>query len=110
MSPENYLEADNFDAKRVEESFKKHHNTSHYSQTNFSILNMLTAYDKDQKREDLLYKGMCELVVRNKTEEVWDEIKHRGTSFDDLSVVEKARMLQCRMCRKCCPGSVPLWL
>ncbi len=65
MSPENYLEADNFDAKRVEESFKKHHNTSHYSQTNFSILNMLTAYDKDQKREDLLIlaEKLCEWLI-----------------------------------------------
>ena len=60
------------------------------------FLDMGHMADVDELLEetDLLYKGMCELVVRNKTEEVWDEIKHRGTSFDDLSVVEKARMLQ----------------
>ena len=37
---------------------------------------------------------MCELVVKNKTEEILDEIKQRGIAFDDLSVIEKARMLQ----------------
>ena len=37
---------------------------------------------------------MCELVVKNKTEEILDEIKHWGIAFDDLSVIEKARMLQ----------------
>lgn len=37
---------------------------------------------------------MCELVVKNKTEAVLDEIKQRGIAFDDLSVIEKARMLQ----------------
>ena len=60
------------------------------------FLDMGHMADVDELLEetDLLYKGMCELVVRNKTEEVLDEIKHRGTSFDDLSVVEKARMLQ----------------
>ena len=34
------------------------------------------------------------ITVKNKTEEVLDEIKHWGTAFDDLSVIEKARMLQ----------------
>ena len=60
------------------------------------FLDMGHMADVDELLEetDLLYKGMCELVVRNKTKEVLDEIKHRGTSFDDLSVVEKARMLQ----------------
>ena len=42
----------------------------------------------------MIYKGICELVVKNKTEAVLDEIKQRGIAFDDLSVIEKARMLQ----------------
>ena len=54
----------------------------------------LKSYDTVRSFVHLLYKGMCELVVRNKTEEVLDEIKHRGIAFDDLSVIEKARMLQ----------------
>ena len=37
---------------------------------------------------------MCELVVKNKTEAVLEEIKQRGIAFDDLFVIEKARMLQ----------------
>ena len=32
------------------------------------------------------------MVVKNKTEAVLDEIKQRGIAFDDLSVIEKARM------------------
>lgn len=43
---------------------------------------------------ELLYKGMCELVVKYKTEEVLDEIKRRGIAFDDWSVAEKATILQ----------------
>lgn len=60
------------------------------------FLDMWHIADVDELLEetDLLYKGMCELVVRNKTEEVIDEIKHQGIAFDDLSVIEKARMLQ----------------
>ena len=50
--------------------------------------------DEIMEETDLLYKGMCELVVKNKTEEVLDEIKQRGIAFDDLSVIEKATMLQ----------------
>ena len=55
-----------------------------------------TDEDVDELLEetDLIYKGMCELVVKNKTEEVLDEIKQRGIAFDDLPVIEKARMLQ----------------
>lgn len=45
---------------------------------------------------DLLNQGMCELVVKNKTEEVLDEIKRRGIAFDGCSVAEKATMLQFR--------------
>lgn len=40
----------------------------------------------------MIYKGICELVVKNKTEAVLDEIKQRGIAFDDLSVIEKARI------------------
>lgn len=60
------------------------------------FLDMWHIADVDELLEetDLLYKGMCELVVRNKTEEILDEIKQRGMAFDDLSVIEKARMLQ----------------
>ena len=50
--------------------------------------------DELLEETDLLYKGMCELVVKNKTEEILDEIKQRGIAFDDLSAIEKARMLQ----------------
>lgn len=60
------------------------------------FLDMGNIADVDELLEetDLIYKGMCELVVKNKTEEVLDEIKQRGIAFDDLSVIEKARMLQ----------------
>ena len=54
MSVEDYLKADNFSKGMVEESFKKHKNISHYSQTNFSVLNILNAYDRDNSRSDLL--------------------------------------------------------
>ena len=60
------------------------------------FLDMGRIADVDELLEetDLIYKGMCELVVKNKTEEILDEIKQRGIAFDDLSVIEKARMLQ----------------
>ena len=60
------------------------------------FLDMGHIADVDELLEetDLLYKGMCELVVKNKTEEILDEIKHWGIAFDDLSVIEKASMLQ----------------
>ena len=60
------------------------------------FLDMGNIADVDELLEetDLIYKGMCELVVKNKTEEVLDEIKQQGIAFDDLSVIEKARMLQ----------------
>lgn len=60
------------------------------------FLDMGHMADVDELLEetDLLYKGMCELVVKNKAEEVLDEIKQRGIAFDDLCVIEKARMLQ----------------
>ena len=54
MSVEDYLKADNFSREMVEVSFKKHKNISHYSQTNFSVLNILNAYDRDNSRGDLL--------------------------------------------------------
>lgn len=63
-------------------------------QMKFLYIGHIADVDELLEETDLLYKGMCELVVRNKTEEVLDEIKHRGIAFDDLSVIEKARVLQ----------------
>lgn len=63
-------------------------------QMKFLDMGHIVDVDELLEETDLIYKGMCELVVRNKTEEVLDEIKHRGIAFDDLSVIEKARMLQ----------------
>ena len=54
LSIENYLKADNLSKEMVEKSFKKYKNISHYSQTNFSALNILNAYDRDNSRSDLL--------------------------------------------------------
>ena len=65
-----------------------------FVQMKFLDMEHIADVDELLEETDLLYKGMCELVVRNKTEEVLDEIKHRGIAFDDLSVIEKARMLQ----------------
>lgn len=63
-------------------------------QMKFLDMGHIEDVDELLEETDLIYKGMCELVVRNKTEEVLDEIKQRGIAFDDLSVIEKARMLQ----------------
>ena len=63
-------------------------------QMKFLDMGHIADVDEIMEETDLLYKGMCELVVKNKTEEVLDEIKQRGIAFDDLSVIEKARMLQ----------------
>lgn len=63
-------------------------------QIKFLDMGHIADVDELLEETDLLYKGMCELVVKNKTEEILDEIKQRGIAFDDLSVIEKARMLQ----------------
>ena len=63
-------------------------------QMKFLDMGHIADVDELLEETDLLYKGMCELVVKNKTEEVLDEIKQRGIAFDDLSVIEKATMLQ----------------
>ena len=63
-------------------------------QMKFLDMGHIADVDELLEETDLLYKGMCELVVKNKTEEILDEIKHWGIAFDDLSVIEKARMLQ----------------
>ena len=63
-------------------------------QMKFLDMGRIADVDELLEETDLIYKGMCELVVKNKTEEVLDEIKQRGIAFDDLSVIEKARMLQ----------------
>ena len=63
-------------------------------QMKFLDMGHIEDVDELLEETDLIYKGMCELVVKNKTEEVLDEIKQRGIAFDDLSVIEKARMLQ----------------
>lgn len=63
-------------------------------QMKFLDMGHIVDVDELLEETDLIYKGMCELVVRNKTEEVLDEIKHQGIAFDDLSVIEKTRMLQ----------------
>ena len=63
-------------------------------QMKFLDMGHIADVDELLEETDLLYKCMCELVVKNKTEEVLDEIKQRGIAFDDLSVIEKARMLQ----------------
>ena len=65
-----------------------------FVQMKFLDMGHIADVDELLEETDLLYKGMCELVVRTKTEEIQDEIKHRGSAFDDLSVIEKARMLQ----------------
>lgn len=65
-----------------------------FVQMKFLDMGHIADVDELLEETDLLYKGMCELVVRTKTEEIQDEIKHRGIAFDDLSVIEKARMLQ----------------
>lgn len=63
-------------------------------QMKFLDMGHIADVDELLEETDLIYNGMCELVVKNKTEEVLDEIKQRGIAFDDLSVIEKARMLQ----------------
>ena len=63
-------------------------------QMKFLDMGHIADVDELLEETDLLFKGMCELVVKNKTEEILDEIKHWGIAFDDLSVIEKARMLQ----------------
>ena len=63
-------------------------------QMKFLDMGHIADVDELLEETDLIYKGMCELVVKNKTEEILDEIKQRGIAFDDLSVIEKARMLQ----------------
>ena len=63
-------------------------------QMKFLDMGHIADVDEIMEETDLLYKGMYELVVKNKTEEVLDEIKQWGIAFDDLSVIEKARMLQ----------------
>lgn len=63
-------------------------------QMKFLDMGHIADVDELLEETDLIYKGMCELVVKNKTEEVLDEIKQRGIAFDDLSVIETARMLQ----------------
>lgn len=65
-----------------------------FVQMKFLDMGYIADVDELLEETDLLYKGMCELVVRTKTEEIQDEIKHQGSAFDDLSVIEKARMLQ----------------
>ena len=65
-----------------------------FVQMKFLDMGHIADVDEIMEETDLLYKGMCELVVKNKTEEVLDEIKQRGIAFDDLSVIEKATMLQ----------------
>ena len=65
-------------------------------QMKFLDMGHIADVDELLEETDLIYKGMCELVVKNKTEEVLDEIKQRGIAFDDLPVIEKARMLQFR--------------
>ena len=63
-------------------------------QMKFLDMGHIADVDELLEETDLINKGMCELVVKNKTEEILDEIKQRGIAFDDLSVIEKARMLQ----------------
>lgn len=63
-------------------------------QMKFLDMGHIADVDELLEETDLLYKIMCGLVVKNKTEEILDEIKQRGIAFDDLSVIEKARMLQ----------------
>lgn len=63
-------------------------------QMKFLDMEHITDVDELMEETELLYKGMCELVVKKKTEEIFNEIKHRGKSFEDLSVAEKVSMLQ----------------
>lgn len=67
-----------------------------FVQMKFLDMGHIADVDELLEETDLLYKGMCELVVRNKTEEVLDEIKHRGKHENkDLSVLEdKLQMLK----------------
>lgn len=90
MSVEDYLKADNFSKEMVEESFKKHKNISHYSQTNFSVLNILSAYDRDNSRSDLLdlAEHLYEWLINEQPDEDIYQInliqchKRRGTLSD----------------------------
>ncbi len=90
MSVEDYLKADNFSKEMIEESFKKHKNISHYSQTNFSVLNILNAYDRDNSRTDLLdlAEHLYEWLVSEQPDEDIYQInliqchKRRGTLTD----------------------------
>ena len=54
-----------------------------FVQMKFLDMGHIADVDELLEETDLLYKGMCELVVRTKTEEIQDEIKHRGSAFDD---------------------------
>lgn len=66
LSKMDYLQADNLVIEKVAESFKKHNNPSNYDRCNLSILEMLRAYDEDEKRKDLLTLSeiLCEWLVQ----------------------------------------------
>lgn len=63
-------------------------------QMKFLDMGHITDVDELMEETELLYKGMCELIVKKKIEEIFNEIKHREKSFEDLSVAEKVSILQ----------------
>ena len=59
-------------------------------QMKFLDMGHIADVDELLEETDLIYKGMCELVVKNKTEEVLDEIKAQGYKYSTLSAITVA--------------------
>lgn len=86
LTSDDYLSASNFNMEIVEKSFKEHCNQAHFERTTLCILEMLKAYDKNKKREDLLDMAL--------SLNSWLQKK------DSDSVIHKVNLYQCHRRRR----------
>ena len=54
LTADDYLNTANIDLEVVEHEFMEHRNEGHYERMTFSILEMIKAYDRDNKRSNIL--------------------------------------------------------
>lgn len=76
------------------DSIRSRETVQNFVKTMFFEMSYHADIDEFLEETESLYRGIIELVTKNKAEEVLGEVKRRRVPFDEWSILEKAEILQ----------------
>ena len=117
LSAENYVQVDNFDWDIVKNDFMSYHNEGHYDRTVLSALELISAYDQNKDKKQLLEYAMelCEWLRGLDRKNVIYNINYlqcikRLRDFTDDEIDEIESLLQTEEINEMCRAALNILL